>query len=142
VGPYSIFMLSWSISFSEYVQRSYRNLGRNLRSLHSASSTEWTKKWSGILCAMIPTSTVSRLIEIGLRLTGIWPKSSIFFRLLWTLVMGTGLIFQYYYILMHFSVEELPNLIDSLSTALPYSLFFFKLIILWTNNRYVLPTTL
>lgn len=86
---------------------------------------------------MIPTSTVSRPVEIGLRLTGIWPNSSIFFRLLWSIVMGTGLIFQYRYLLMHFSIEELPNLIDGLSTTLPYTLLFFKLIILWINNRYV-----
>ncbi|XP_019882085.1 odorant receptor 4 [Camponotus floridanus] len=84
---------------------------------------------------MIPTSTVSRPVEIGLRLTGIWPNSSIFFRLLWSIVMGTGLIFQYRYLLTHFSIEELPNLIDGLSTTLPYTLLFFKLIILWINNR-------
>jgi len=87
---------------------------------------------------MIPTSTVTRSVEIGLHLTGIWPNSCILFRLLWSAVMGTGLIFQYYYLLTHFSVEELPNLIDGLSTTLPYSLLFFKLIVLWINNRYVL----
>ncbi|EFN71830.1 Odorant receptor 2a [Camponotus floridanus] len=56
-------------------------------------------------------------------------------RLLWSIVMGTGLIFQYRYLLTHFSIEELPNLIDGLSTTLPYTLLFFKLIILWINNR-------
>ncbi|KAL6254522.1 hypothetical protein P5V15_014575 [Pogonomyrmex californicus] len=84
---------------------------------------------------MIPTSTVSRPVKIGLRLTGIWPNSPIFFRLLWTSVMGTGLIFQYHYLLTHFSTKELPNLIDGLSTTLPYSLLFFKLVVLWVNNR-------
>ncbi|XP_011694617.1 PREDICTED: odorant receptor 13a-like [Wasmannia auropunctata] len=84
---------------------------------------------------MYPTSTVSRPVEIGLRLTGIWPDSSIFFRLLWTLVMGTGLIFQYHYLLIHFSTKELPNLIDGLSTTLPYNLLFIKLVVLWVNNR-------
>ncbi|XP_018348722.1 PREDICTED: uncharacterized protein LOC108752420 [Trachymyrmex septentrionalis] len=92
-------------------------------------------KKRGFLCEMIPTSTVSRPVEIGLRLTGIWPNSSIFFRLLWTLVMGTGLIFQYHYLLIHFSIKELPNLIDGLSTTLPYNLLFFKLVVLWVNNR-------
>ncbi|KAG5318774.1 OR4 protein, partial [Pseudoatta argentina] len=84
---------------------------------------------------MIPTSTVSRSVEIGLHLTGIWPNSSIFFKLLWILVMGIGLIFQYYYLLTHFSTKELPNLIDGLSTTLPHSLLFFKLIVLWVNHR-------
>ncbi|XP_012063162.1 PREDICTED: odorant receptor 4-like [Atta cephalotes] len=88
-----------------------------------------------MFCAMIPISTVSRSVEIGLHLTGIWPNSSIFFKLLWTLVMGIGLIFQYYYLLTHFSTKELPNLIDGLSTTLPHSLLFFKLIVLWVNHR-------
>jgi len=94
---------------------------------------------NGILCAMI--NTVSRPVEIGLHLTGIWPESSILFRLLWTLVMGTGLIFQYGYLVTHFSVAELPNLIDGLSTTLPYSLLSFKLITLWLKNQYVFFTT-
>ncbi|XP_036141371.1 uncharacterized protein LOC105831969 [Monomorium pharaonis] len=94
-----------------------------------------SKQKSGILDVMIPISTVSRPVEIGLRLTGIWPNSPIFFRLLWTLVMGTGLIFQYHYLLTHFSTKDLPNLIDGLSTTLPYSLLFFKLIVLWVKNR-------
>ncbi|XP_011155606.1 odorant receptor 82a [Solenopsis invicta] len=84
---------------------------------------------------MIPTSTVSQPVEIGLRIIGIWPNSSILFRLLWTLGIGTSLTFQYYYFLTHFSTEELPNLIDSLSTILPHSLLFFKLFVLWINNR-------
>ncbi|EZA57553.1 hypothetical protein X777_02092 [Ooceraea biroi] len=84
---------------------------------------------------MIPTTTVSRPVEIGLRLTGIWPNSSMLFRLLWTMVMGTGLIFQCLYLLTHFSIAELPNLIDGLSTTLPYSLLFFKLITLWVKNQ-------
>ncbi|KAL0120392.1 hypothetical protein PUN28_008220 [Cardiocondyla obscurior] len=84
---------------------------------------------------MVLTSTVSRPVEIGLRLTGIWPNSSILIRLFWTVIMGIGLIFQYRYLLTHFSTKELPNLIDGLSTTLPYNLLFFKLIVLWVNNR-------
>ncbi|KAL0111039.1 hypothetical protein PUN28_012798 [Cardiocondyla obscurior] len=84
---------------------------------------------------MIPSSTVCRPIEIGLRLTGIWPNSSILFKLVWILVMGIGLIFQYHYVLTHFNTKELPHLIDGLSTTLPHSLLFFKLIVLWLNNR-------
>jgi len=112
-------------------------------------SLSYCISWSGGLsakgsCLYLENKSVGKETETKAILieTLQYINSSIFFRLLWTLVMGTGLIFQYYYILMHFNVEELPNLIDSLSTALPYSLFFFKLIILWTNNRYVLPTTL
>ncbi|XP_011155595.2 odorant receptor 82a [Solenopsis invicta] len=89
----------------------------------------------GILRTMIPISTISRPVEIGLRLTGIWPNSLVLFRMLWTLVMGIVLIFQYHYLLIHFSTEELPNLIDGLSTTLPYNLLFIKMIVLWVNNR-------
>lgn len=133
-------LISWSVSFSEYVQRSYRSLVRNSCLFHSVLSTKWTKRNVEFYRVMIPTSTVSRTVEIGLRLTGIWPNSSIFFRLLWILVMGTGLIFQYHYLLIHFNTKELPNLIDGLSTTLTYSLLCFKLIVLWMNNRYVLFT--
>ncbi|XP_011148033.1 odorant receptor 4-like [Harpegnathos saltator] len=84
---------------------------------------------------MIPTSTVSKPVKIGLHLTGVWPNTSVLFKLLWTLVMGTGLIFQYQYLLNHFSTNDLPNLIDGLSTTLPYNLLFFKLVVLWINNR-------
>lgn len=98
---------------------------------------------SRIWCAMIPTSTVSQSIKIGLRLTGIWPNSSIFFRFFWTIVMATGLIFQYQYLLNHFSTsEDLSNFLDGLSTTLPYNLLLLKLIILWRNNRYVFLTFL
>ncbi|EGI58891.1 Odorant receptor 2a [Acromyrmex echinatior] len=44
-------------------------------------------------------------------------------------------IVTYYYLLTHFSTKELPNLIDGLSTTLPHSLLFFKLIVLWANHR-------
>lgn len=123
-----------NISRSVFLRRTcglnIRSFVRNFRSVCSVRNF-----------TMIPTSTVSRLVEIGLRITGItewpgWPNSSILFRLVWSAVMGTGLIFQYHYLLMHFSTKELPNLIDGLSTTLPYSLLFFKLIVLWINNRY------
>ncbi|XP_032669846.1 odorant receptor 22c-like [Odontomachus brunneus] len=84
---------------------------------------------------MIPTSTVSQQAKIGLQLTGVWPNSSVLFKLLWTSIMIIALIFQYRYVLYHFNTDDLPHLIDGLSTTVPYSLLFFKLIVLWIKNR-------
>ncbi|KYM97080.1 hypothetical protein ALC62_12188 [Cyphomyrmex costatus] len=43
--------------------------------------------------------------------------------------------FQYLYILEHFSISELSNIIDGLSLALDYSLTFVKLASLWIHRR-------
>lgn len=129
VGPLPIFV-PWSLSFGELCNAWLWN------GASSGSFCFLIKKTEALRKKMMPTSTISRPVEIGLRLTGIWPNSPILFRLLWTIVMGTGLIFQYKYILSHFSTTELSNLIDGLSTTLPYNLLFFKLITLWVKNRY------
>lgn len=142
VGPCPIFMLtSWAYLWAS--RNSYRTetSSETYMFVLFGSVNEVNEKL-GILRTMIPISTISRPVEIGLRLTGIWPNSLVLFRMLWTLVMGIVLIFQYHYLLIHFSTEELPNLIDGLSTTLPYNLLFIKLIVLWVNNRYVPPTTL
>nr|XP_012219955.1 PREDICTED: odorant receptor 22c-like [Linepithema humile] len=129
VGSHPIFMLIFrSVSSGERAAVTHKAL--------SGTFAQFVRSVDEANFAMIPISTVSRPVEIGLRLTGIWPNSCIFFRLIWSAVMGTGLIFQYHYLLTHFSTKELPNLIDGLSTTLPYSLLFFKLIVLWVNNRY------
>ena len=82
--------------------------------------------------------SISRLIVIGLRLTGIWPDSSyeIVVRCIWIVIMVIGQILQYRYIIKQISCGgNLTNVIDGLSTALPYSLLFFKLISFWINRR-------
>ncbi|KAK9298106.1 hypothetical protein QLX08_008431 [Tetragonisca angustula] len=87
---------------------------------------------------MMSNRSISRLIVIGLRLTGIWPDSSyeIVVRCIWIVIMVFGQILQYRYIIKQISCGgNLTNVIDGLSTALPYSLLFFKLISFWINRR-------
>lgn len=86
---------------------------------------------------MIPIKSISHPIVIGLRLTGIWPKSSyeIIVRFIWVIIMMCAQIFQYRYIINHIDLDNLADLIDSVSTTLPYSLLCFKLINFWTKRE-------
>ncbi|XP_012346812.2 odorant receptor 63a-like isoform X2 [Apis florea] len=86
---------------------------------------------------MIPIKSISHPIVIGLRLTGIWPKSSyeIIVRFIWVIIMMCAQIFQYRYIINHIDLDNLADLIDSVSTTLPYSLLCFKLISFWTKRE-------
>ncbi|KAK1125374.1 hypothetical protein K0M31_005743 [Melipona bicolor] len=82
--------------------------------------------------------SISRLIVIGLRLTGIWPGSSyeIVVRCIWIFITMFVQILQYRYIIKQINCGgNLTNVVDGLSTALPYSLLFFKLISFWINRR-------
>lgn len=86
---------------------------------------------------MIPIRSISYPIVIGLRLIGIWPKSSyeIIVRFIWVIIMMCAQIFQYRYIINHIGFNNLADLIDSVSTTLPYSLLCFKLINFWTKRK-------
>ncbi|XP_061928010.1 odorant receptor 63a isoform X2 [Apis cerana] len=86
---------------------------------------------------MIPIRSISYPIVIGLRLIGIWPKSSyeIIVRFIWVIIMMCAQIFQYRYIINHIGFNNLTDLIDSVSTTLPYSLLCFKLISFWTKRK-------
>lgn len=134
-GPH-LMLIFWSLSPDTNVRRSPLPGRSSVRGLATGSFVEVAEAESQSN-AMIPTSTVSPPVKIGLRLTGIWPNSSVLFKLLWTSVMGIGLIFQYRYIFNHFNTNDLSNLIDGFSTTLPYNLLFFKLVVLWIKNRYV-----
>ncbi|XP_076666637.1 odorant receptor 13a [Andrena cerasifolii] len=48
--------------------------------------------------------------------------------------MTTAQIFQYWYLSTHFNFDNLANLVDSVSTTLPYSLLYFKLITFWRKR--------
>lgn len=86
---------------------------------------------------MIPIRSISHPIVIGLRLIGIWPKSSyeIIVRFMWVIIMMCAQIFQYQYIINHIGFDNLADLIDSVSTTLPYSLLCFKLISFWIKRE-------
>ncbi|XP_039310431.1 odorant receptor 13a isoform X2 [Solenopsis invicta] len=86
---------------------------------------------------MIARSTVSPALKIGLRLLGVWPglaHSTVYL----LIFMSSILIiqyFQYLYVLEHFEISELSNLVDGLSLTLDYSLSFLKLSSLWIHRR-------
>lgn len=88
---------------------------------------------------MMPANTITRSIEIGLRIVGIWPGATyvIASRFFWTTTMLFAQIFQYRHVVLHCNSEDLEQLMDGLSATLSYSLLFVKLIIFWTKQRYV-----
>lgn len=80
---------------------------------------------------------VSRSIELGLRLIGVWPESSysILHRAFWMITMTMAQTFQYRYFVIHVSTDDLSHLMDGLSTTMSYSLLLLKLTIFWINRR-------
>ncbi|GAB1863026.1 Odorant receptor [Camponotus japonicus] len=83
------------------------------------------------------TTTVSPTVEFGLRAIGIWPGSprSTLYRICWTISLGLAQMFQFRYIVVCIKTNNFLDLVDSISTTLPYSLLCLKLIILWLNQR-------
>lgn len=84
-------------------------------------------------------NTITRSIEIGLRVAGIWPGAAytVVNRLLWTTTMIAAQIFQYRHMALHLNSEDISQLMDGLSATLSYSLLCVKLIVFWTKQRYV-----
>ncbi|XP_026670822.1 uncharacterized protein LOC108626688 [Ceratina calcarata] len=91
-----------------------------------------------ILMAM--KSIISRPVEISLRLIGAWPNSSyrILKYILWTTIMLTFLIFQYWYCITHVKTDVLVDFLDGMSITLSNTLLFVKFVIIWFYNRAVL----
>ncbi|KAL6254509.1 hypothetical protein P5V15_014562 [Pogonomyrmex californicus] len=87
--------------------------------------------------SMIPDGTVSRSIEIGLRVIGVWPDSSysILRRAFWMITLTMAQTFQYRYFVIHVRTDDLSHLMDGLSTTMSYSLLLLKLTIFWINRR-------
>ncbi|XP_018301296.1 uncharacterized protein [Mycetomoellerius zeteki] len=81
--------------------------------------------------------TVSRSIEIGLRVIGVWPNSSftILRRAFWMITLTMAQTFQYRYFVIHVRTDDLSHLMDGLSTTMSYSLLLLKLTIFWINRR-------
>lgn len=85
---------------------------------------------------MTSKSMINRPLEYSLRLFGIWPDSScpILKIIIWTTVMLTFLVFQYWYCITHIK-SSLIELLDGLSITLSNSLFFLKFTIIWLHKR-------
>lgn len=76
-----------------------------------------------------------RSVELGLRVIGMWPGTSVSRRFLYIFVMAVFQVFQYRYLIAHFSEQDLSLLMDVLSATMAYSLLFMKLVILVFNTR-------
>ncbi|EZA57546.1 ObirOr5-V17 [Ooceraea biroi] len=85
----------------------------------------------------IIVGTVSRSIEMGLRMIGVWPDSSytILHRAFWMITLTMAQTFQYWYFIIHVRTDDLSHLMDGLSTTMSYSLLLLKLTIFWVNRR-------
>ncbi|XP_011148047.1 odorant receptor 4-like isoform X2 [Harpegnathos saltator] len=82
-------------------------------------------------------STVCFSIKFVLRIFGVWPNAScvVLRRLFWSVLLIVTQVFQYAYFVVHLRTDDLPDLMDSLSCALAYTLLLIKLIIFWVNER-------
>jgi len=87
--------------------------------------------------AMKRTSTISRLVEFGLRLIGMWPDSAYpnFYWSMYMTMLGLYQYFQYSYIVTHFDTSNLSILTDCLGLALANTSAFLKLFFLRWNRR-------
>ncbi|XP_024876478.1 uncharacterized protein LOC112457564 isoform X1 [Temnothorax curvispinosus] len=82
-------------------------------------------------------NTVSKAIEICLRIFGIWPNTScvLLRRVFWTVTVLIEQAFQYRYIVMHFNLIELSEMMNTLSTTMAYTILLCKLVIFWYKQR-------
>ncbi|XP_067206892.1 odorant receptor 13a-like [Linepithema humile] len=82
-------------------------------------------------------TTVSRVVRIGLHIYGVWPyvSSTVFFRLYWIVILGMAQVFQYRYVMVNIGMDDFSQFMDGVSSALAWSLFYIKLVILWINQR-------
>ncbi|KAI4495922.1 hypothetical protein M0802_008137 [Mischocyttarus mexicanus] len=89
------------------------------------------------MISTIRENSISSPIEFGLRLIGLWPNYAyaMIHRIFWTITMIFVLFFECVYVVKHIKTDELPDLMDSLTITLSNGLLFFKLIILWFNDR-------
>ncbi|CAK9818436.1 Odorant receptor 85b [Anthophora plagiata] len=85
---------------------------------------------------MTSKTIINRPLEYSLRIFGAWPDSSYSFLkcIVWSIVILTFLIFQYWYCITHVK-SSLIELLDGLSLTLSNTLIFLKLIIIWLHRR-------
>ncbi|XP_077261530.1 odorant receptor 4-like isoform X1 [Temnothorax americanus] len=82
-------------------------------------------------------NTVSKAIEICLRIFGIWPNTScaLLRRLFWIVTLVIEQVFQYRYIVMHFYLIEFSDRMKILGSAMAYSILLTRLLIFWYKQR-------
>ncbi|XP_076235698.1 uncharacterized protein LOC143180057 [Calliopsis andreniformis] len=82
-------------------------------------------------------STISKSIELSLRLIGIWPKSSytVLRRVFWFVTLGMCVICQVWYCISSLKSADLRVLMDAMSLTVSNIVIFLKLMIIWCNYR-------
>lgn len=82
-------------------------------------------------------TTVSRSVEYGLRMIGVWPGTScaILLKILSISSMIVFQIFQYQHVIVNFGEQDLMLLMDALSVTFAYTLLLIKMIIFAFNTR-------
>ncbi|XP_071643000.1 odorant receptor 13a-like isoform X4 [Temnothorax longispinosus] len=85
-------------------------------------------------------NTVTKTIEIYLRILGIWPNTSysLFRILFWIITLVIEQIYQYRYIVVHFYMIEFSDMAQILGSAMSYSIFLTRLLIFWYKRRKIL----
>lgn len=85
---------------------------------------------------MAAINTISRSVKYGLHYAASWPGApfSVLCKLFWMIALGVGQIHQYNYIIRHYKVHTLIEIIDNISICLPFSLVCIKLVIAWTHQ--------
>ncbi|XP_077261498.1 odorant receptor 4-like [Temnothorax americanus] len=82
-------------------------------------------------------NTVSKAIEICLRIFGIWPTTSCILlrRLFWIFTLVIEQALQYRYIVKHFYLIEFSELMIIFSITMAYTILLFKLVVFWYKQR-------
>ncbi|XP_043489319.1 odorant receptor 4-like [Polistes fuscatus] len=88
------------------------------------------------LTLTIPPNLVIKPVKYILYFIGLWPDYTyaILHRILWVIALGSVLIFQYRYIVMHVLTDDLAELMDCFSITVSNSLLLMKLCILWHHQ--------
>ncbi|KAF3054415.1 Odorant receptor 055 [Nylanderia fulva] len=82
-------------------------------------------------------NTLSKSMEIVLRIFGIWPNSSyiLLSRLFWIIAIIMEQVFEYRWIVTHFYSAESFEVMKNLSETMAYTIFLIKLGTFWVKQR-------
>ncbi|XP_070150951.1 odorant receptor 4-like [Polyergus mexicanus] len=82
-------------------------------------------------------NTLSKSMEIFLRIFGIWPESSCIplRRLFWTIAILMEQALEYQWVAVHFYSNEPFEVMKILSETMTYTIMFIKVIIFWVKKR-------
>lgn len=82
-------------------------------------------------------NTLSKSMEIFLRIFGIWPESSCIplRRLFWTIAIMIEQVLEYQWVVVHFYSNEPFEIMKVLSETMTYTIMFIKVIIFWIKKR-------